>query len=175
MKVHEAVSWLLVFSLVVHYLLQTSHNVKFGFQVKFDLEGQDQSIPKNNRDLGCFASFVRISDNSSLNGWWVMSPTSPVLTHTRTHTHTCACNGNTRRLTLSSDRNYCICYNIYTYKVFDTESKISACRCHGNNYARISVLMKPPWKNDILDVQYWIIWYSTGLTLSAKANIPIHF
>ena len=106
---------------------------------------------KNNRDLGCFASFVRISDNFSLNGWWIIPPTTLVLTHK--DTHTCACNGNTRRPTLSSDRNNCICYNIPMYKVFETESKISACTCHGNNYARISVLMKPPLKK-------WYIRYS---------------
>ena len=69
----------------------------FWFEVKFDLEGQGQSPPKNNRDLNqvrlhLWSKFV----DPSLNGWWVIAHSSKCLPHTQTDGRT---DGHTDRQT----------------------------------------------------------------------------
>ena len=91
---------------------QAQNGVTFDFEVKFDLEGQGQSPPQNNRDLnqGLLQLWSKFGD-SSLNGWWVIVRTSKWLPHTwtdgRTDTQTDAGNDNTRRPKLASGKNEC--------------------------------------------------------------------
>ena len=79
-------------------------------EVKFDLEGQGQLPPLNNRDLnqGVLHLWSKFGD-PSLNGSRVIARTSKWLTHRQTdrqtHTHTDAGNDNTRRPKLASGKN----------------------------------------------------------------------
>ena len=68
---------------------QAQNGVNFDFEVKFDLEGQGQSPPKNNRDLyrGLLHLQYKFGD-PSWYGSWVIARTSSWLTHGRTDTHT---------------------------------------------------------------------------------------
>ena len=89
---------------------QAQNEVKFDFQVKFDLEGQGRSSPKTIGTLTkVFCTFV---PNLVILAW-----TSGELscgqarhwhTHTRTHGHTDAGNDNTRRPKLASGKNLAI-------------------------------------------------------------------
>ena len=87
--------------------VQVQNGVNFDFKVKFDLEGQGQSPPKNNKDLnqGLLQLWSKFGD-PSLNGWCVIAWTSKWLPHTRTdeqtHTQTDAANENTQRPKLAS-------------------------------------------------------------------------
>ena len=87
---------------------QAQNEVKFDFQVKFDLEGQGRSPPpKKNRHLN--QGVLRLSSkfgDSSVNGWWVIVRTSKWLIHTHRHTdrHTDAGDDNTRRPQLASGK-----------------------------------------------------------------------
>ena len=80
---------------------QAQNCVNFDFQVKFDLEGQGQSTPKNNRDLNQVVLHVWFKfGDSSWNQWQVIARTSSWLTPTRTD----AGNDNTRRPKLASGK-----------------------------------------------------------------------
>ena len=85
---------------------QARNGVNFDFEVKFDLEGQGQSPPQNNRDLnqGLWHLGSKCGD-PSLNGWWVIARTSKWLPHTRMDTQTDTGNDNTRRPKLASGKN----------------------------------------------------------------------
>ena len=65
----------------------SQNEVKFEFQVKFDLEGQCRSNPQiigtSNK---AFCTFT--PNNYSLNEWWVIVQTRPWLIRTWTHGHT---------------------------------------------------------------------------------------
>ena len=63
---------------------QTQNGVHFDFEVKFDLEGQGHSPPKNNRYLHIWSKFC----DPSLNSCWVIVRTSSWLMETRTYTQT---------------------------------------------------------------------------------------
>ena len=67
---------------------QAQNGVNFDFEVKFDLEGQDQSPPKNHRYLnqGLLHLWSKFGD-PSLNRSRVIARTSKWLTHRLTHTH----------------------------------------------------------------------------------------
>ena len=58
---------------------QVQIGVNFDFEVKFDLEGQGQSPPQNNRDLnqGHLHLWSKIGD-PSLKWWWVVAQTNLV-------------------------------------------------------------------------------------------------
>ena len=86
---------------------QAQNEVKFDFQVRFDLEGQGPS-PQNNRNLnqGLLHLYTKFG-YSSLTGWWVIVRTNKWLIHTRTNRHTDAGNDNTRRPKLASGKNAC--------------------------------------------------------------------
>ena len=86
---------------------QAQNGINFDFEVKFDLEGQCQSPPKNNRVLnqGLSHLWSKFGD-PCLNWWWVIARTSSWLTHGRTDTQTDAGNDNTRRPKLASGKNY---------------------------------------------------------------------
>ena len=58
---------------------QARNGVNFDFEVKFDLEGQDQSPPQKIRDLnqGLLHLWSKFGD-PSLNGWWVIARTNLV-------------------------------------------------------------------------------------------------
>ena len=79
---------------------QAQNVVNFDFEVKFDLEGQGQSPPQNNRDLnqGLLHIWSKFGD-PSLNGWWVIARTSSWLSHTQTHRQTDAANDNLKAKT----------------------------------------------------------------------------
>ena len=70
---------------------QAQNWVNSDFEVKFDLEGQGQLPPQNNRDInqGLLHLWSKFGD-PSLNGSRVIARTSKWLTHTQTdrHTHT---------------------------------------------------------------------------------------
>ena len=77
---------------------QSQNEGKFVFQVKFDLESQGRSYPKNNRHLnqGVLYLWSKFGD-SSLNGWGVIVRTNKWLIHTHTDRHTDAGDDNTQR------------------------------------------------------------------------------
>ena len=68
---------------------QAQNEVKFDFQVKFDLEGQGRSFPQNNMDLnqGVLYLWSKFGD-PSLNEQWVIVRTISWLIHTHTDTQT---------------------------------------------------------------------------------------
>ena len=94
--------------------LASGDEVKFDFQVKFDLEGQGRSPPKiiNNKHLnqGVLHLWSKFGD-SSLNGWWVIVRTSKWLIHTHRHMdrHTDAGDDNTQRPKLASGKKHQSC------------------------------------------------------------------
>ena len=68
---------------------QAQNGVNFDFEVKFDLEGQGQSPPQNNRDLNQGLLHLRYKfGDPSLNACWVIARTSKWLPHGRTDGHT---------------------------------------------------------------------------------------
>ena len=64
---------------------QSQNEVKFEFQVKFDLEGHGQSSPKT---IETQTKLFCMCGDPSLNGRWVIVQTSLWLTHTHTDTQT---------------------------------------------------------------------------------------
>ena len=63
---------------------QAQNGVNVDFEVKFDLEGQGQTIGILTKVFYIWSKF----GDPSLNGWWVIVRTSSWLMHGRTHTHT---------------------------------------------------------------------------------------
>ena len=82
---------------------QAQNGVNLDFQVKFDLEGEGQSVHKT---IGTLTKvFWSKFGDPSLKVSRVIVRTSKWLTHTDRHTHTDAGNNNTRRPKLASGKN----------------------------------------------------------------------
>ena len=83
---------------------QAQNEVKFDFQVKFDLADQIRSSPKNNRDpnQGVLHLWSKFGD-LSLNGRWIIMQTSSWLIHTHTHGHT---DPQTQAMTIPEGQNW---------------------------------------------------------------------
>ena len=111
---------------------QAQNGVNFDFEVKFDLEGQGQSPPKNNRDLnqGLLHLWSKFSD-PSLNGWWVIARTN-LMTDGLTDGGTDAGNYNTRRPILASGKNSILVLSFIELKTL--------CPEHVSAYLQLCVL-----------------------------------
>ena len=101
---------------------QAQYEVKFAFQVEFDLEGQGRSSPKPlGTQTKVFLHLWSKFGYPSLNERWVIVRTSSWLMHTHTHTDTDghtpvdAADDNTRRPKLASGKNalnWCFLFSI---------------------------------------------------------------
>ena len=87
---------------------QAQKEVKFDFQVKFDIEGQNRSSPKTKGTLAkVFFTFVpNLMILAWMSGELLCGQARDWYRHIRTHGHTDTKTDNTRRPKLASGKNY---------------------------------------------------------------------